>query len=88
MKKLKLEALEVTSFDTVAGEPNDSGTVNGHMAAPRTLDECNDTSQSCPELDCTYGCTLVLEGPCQVSNTGCTVRTYCGCLTQFDCVAP
>lgn len=86
MKKLKLEALEVTSFDTVAGEPNDHGTVHGQMAAPKTYDGCN-TSQSCPELDCTYGCTLALETACQVSNTGCTVRTYCGCrLTELDCL--
>lgn len=62
MKKLKLEALEVTSFETSAVRVDGRGTVNAH-AKPATrncppatynVDACGYTNY----FDCTYGCSL------------------------------
>lgn len=55
MKKLKLESIEVTSFETCAAGPREHGTVHGRDAkpAPITL-HCQPTT---PDMDCTFGCS-------------------------------
>ena len=58
MKKLKLESLEVTSFETGAAGPLHRGTVLGR-AKPQTRLDCN-TMFYCPtdpNFDCTFGCS-------------------------------
>jgi len=68
MKKLKLEDLQVTSFETSATNGRGRGTVEGR-AAPRT--------RNCPPL--TYGgCADTEYFDCTL---GCTVETNCfnGC---------
>jgi hypothetical protein len=73
MKKLKLESIEVTSFETCAGTPPEHGTVHGRDAKPvppLTL-QC----QTTPEMDCTYGCSMF---------TGCVGG--CGFTHDADCV--
>lgn len=60
MKKLKLEALEVTSFETAPDAAEGRGTVRansgpGPIEFPsENLDECPDTAY----LDCTYICSF------------------------------
>ena len=58
MRKLKLESLQVESFDTtpVASQPR--GTVDAH-GKPRPIEtydiqKCGDTNY----MDCTYGCSI------------------------------
>jgi hypothetical protein len=64
MKKLKLEDLAVTSFDTIRGRTRERGTVRAHGPGTEvpfgTYDivDCGDTRY----FDCTYGCS---------QNTGC-----------------
>src|SRR5687768_16390199 len=56
MKKLKLESLEVTSFETGAG-PHERGTIRGRSFVPTpplTFGPCQPTD---PNFDCTYGCS-------------------------------
>ena len=83
MRKLKLEALTVESFET-AGVPQERGTVEAH-AKPRpttlntyNVDACGDTNY----FDCTLGCSLNTNcaGACGVSDFGCVQ------LTEADCV--
>jgi len=62
MKKLKLESLEVTSFETGSAGPLRRGTVLGRDAkpAPSTF-QCPQTMWHCPtdpNFDCTYGCSM------------------------------
>lgn len=66
MKKLKLESLEVTSFETTSDAARGRGTVVGH--APRTracppetynVDLCGDTQY----FDCTLGCSINTNCP-------------------------
>ena len=55
MKKLRLESIEVTSFETCAAETQAHGTVHGRDAKPVppfTL-QC----QTTPDMDCTFGCS-------------------------------
>jgi hypothetical protein len=59
MKKLKMDDLQVTSFETVAGGPVMRGTVDAHQVGASRLRPCYPTD---PNFDCTYGCT---------ANTGC-----------------
>ncbi len=59
MKKLKMDDLQVTSFETVAGGPVMRGTVDAHQIGASRLRPCYPTD---PNFDCTYGCT---------ANTGC-----------------
>lgn len=62
MKKLKLESIEVTSFETCPAGPRERGTVEARgevQPAPPTLFMCQPTD---PNFDCTYGCSW---------NTGC-----------------
>lgn len=61
MKKLtlKLDALEITSFETVSDTPNARGTVaaNGQEIKPAPesfMAPCYDTDAN---FDCTYGCS-------------------------------
>ena len=80
MKKLKLESLEVTSFETGAAAPLHRGTVLGRDAkpAPLTFNNCPQTAWHCPtdpNFDCTYGCSNFTNCP-----------DNCGQLTQtVDC---
>jgi hypothetical protein len=72
MRKLKLESLQVESFET-ATVPRSRGTINAH-AGPRLtpvietydVDLCGETRY----FDCSLGCPSI--APCQ--------------LTEFDCV--
>ena len=61
MKKLKLESLEVTSFETSPTVARERGTVQGHArptqaCPPQTynVDLCGDTQY----FDCTLGCSI------------------------------
>ena len=79
MKKLKLESLEVTSFETGAAGPQVRGTVNGQAKPePNTFRNCPETAFACPtdpNFDCTYGCS---------NFTGCLEN--CGLTQTVDCV--
>jgi hypothetical protein len=73
MKKLRLESLEVTSFETGAAGPLHRGTVLGRDAKPATRLNCN-TMFACPtdpNFDCTFGCSR---------DTGCPDT----CVVQID----
>jgi hypothetical protein len=69
MRKLKLESLQVESFETVA-PPQARGTVQAHARTEDSVCYCYTLDfQICPYtqyIDCTYGCTLY--GPCPVSE--------------------
>ncbi|HYH78741.1 MAG TPA: pinensin family lanthipeptide [Longimicrobium sp.] len=55
MKKLKLDSIEVTSFETSAGETREFGTVLGRDGKPAPITTfCQPTT---PDMDCTYGCS-------------------------------
>ena len=76
MKKLKLESLEVTSFETGAAGPLERGTVLGRDAkpAPQTFNNCPETMFTCPtdpNFDCTYGCSQFTgcDGGCPLTQT-------------------
>jgi hypothetical protein len=79
MKKLKLESLEVTSFETGSAGPQERGTVNGRAKPePDTFRNCPETAFHCPtdpNFDCTYGCSYF---------TGCLEN--CGLTQDVDCV--
>jgi len=63
MKKLKLEELVVTSFETAAGTPA-RGTVLGAGRTDKA--GCVDTYGGCAEteyFDCTLGCSRVTDCP-------------------------
>jgi hypothetical protein len=69
MRKLKLESLQVESFDTTPVAPQARGTVDGHAkpTRPGTLltyspADCGETNY----MDCTYGCSINTACP-----TGC-----------------
>ncbi|HSU15590.1 pinensin family lanthipeptide [Longimicrobium sp.] len=66
MKKLKLEAIQVTSFETSNVAPAQAGTVRGQQqvvpAPPSFLGPCYPTD---PNFDCTFGCS---------QNTACPER--------------
>lgn len=59
MKKLTLDSLEVTSFETSAIS-TERGTVQGN-AQPATKNNCQSLIGPCyptdPNFDCTYGCS-------------------------------
>jgi hypothetical protein len=95
MLKLKLESLQVQSFDTTAAPPQARGTVQAHAktehwqcvqsadsqcACTMDLQVCGDTHY----IDCTYGCTY----PCQVTDgTECYTQDPNACpYTEYlDC---
>jgi len=68
MKKLKLESIEVTSFETSGEMPAQAGTVRGNQQPAASYPfQCPTT----PEMDCTYGCshfTACPDGCVQLSN--------------------
>lgn len=82
MRKLKLESLQIESFDTTSTVPQERGTVGAHgRPAPietYNVDLCGDTQY----FDCTLGCSLhtYCAGPCGFTVYNC-VR-----LTEADCV--
>ncbi len=62
MKKLKLESIDVTSFETCSVRSQERGTVQGRGGVkpfPTQLN-CGPTN---PELDCTYGCSMITGCP-------------------------
>jgi hypothetical protein len=78
MKKLKLESLEVTSFETGAAEPQERGTVHGRAKPPQTNFNCPQTMFTCPtdpNFDCTYGCSY--NTACAGGCTGLTETVDC-----------
>ena len=86
MKKLKLEELEVVSFETAPAMAGERGTVHG--AAKPTRDNCTSTlacdSYICPttpDMDCTYGCTRYdcETGICPVTEVDCVPFTDLDC---------
>ena len=65
MKKLKLEDLQVTSFETSAAGARDRGTIDGH-AAPGSRNCPPNTYGGCPDteyFDCTLGCSRATDCP-------------------------
>jgi hypothetical protein len=57
MKKLKLEDLQITSFETLPRGGQGHGTVNGNQFVPTPpsfLEPCYPTDAN---FDCTYGCS-------------------------------
>jgi hypothetical protein len=56
MRKLKLDSLNVDSFQTTAAAPRSAGTVQAHAAPTHT---CATYELTCGPsgLDCTYTCT-------------------------------
>jgi hypothetical protein len=56
MKKLKLEDLEVTSFDTAPDAPQMRGTVDGHAKPSQQFITCA-CEPTDPNRDCTLGCS-------------------------------
>ncbi|HET7230168.1 MAG TPA: hypothetical protein VFJ16_09210 [Longimicrobium sp.] len=60
MKKLKLDSLEITSFETSPAVRESLGTVHGRAAAlAPTVFACPTT----PDFDCTFGCSYHLSCP-------------------------
>jgi hypothetical protein len=85
MRKLKLESLQVESFETTALARQERGTVDAHAKPkpPTTLqtynvDICGDTMY----FDCTLGCSLntYCAGACGLTEYRCVL------LTEADCV--
>jgi hypothetical protein len=81
MKKLKLETLEVTSFDTSAAPSEERGTVNGNAKPGGPVVIQTYSPQACGDTQY-FDCTL-----------GCSHLTYCAqCtivrLTELECVDP
>jgi hypothetical protein len=56
MKKLKLEELEISSFETLPSAPEARGTLKGHQIqlTPSRLRPCYPTD---PNFDCTWTCS-------------------------------
>jgi hypothetical protein len=71
MKKLKLESIVVTSFETSHEQPGKAGTVRGNQqvaVAPASYPFACPTD---PQMDCTYGCshfTACPDGCVRLSN--------------------
>jgi hypothetical protein len=82
MKKLKLEELEVTSFETTSGARRERGTVLGHDTEPTVVSGIETYHvENCGEsqyFDCTYGCSM---------NTDCE-NTCIGFTQPWECVRP
>jgi hypothetical protein len=58
MRKLKLESLQVETFETTPAARQDRGTVDAHgrpgPIATYNIEKCGDTNY----MDCTYGCSI------------------------------
>ena len=72
MKKLKLEEIQVTSFETAPTEPRERGTVHGR-AKPTAFYTCP-CQNTDPNRDCTLGCSL---------DSGCPDN--CVVISSWDC---
>lgn len=76
MKKLSLDALEITSFETTPEPVRGRGTVAAHQQVkplpPSAFGPCEPTDA---DFDCTYGCSM---------DTGCPDN--CVIYSNFDCV--
>ena len=57
MRKLKLESLQVESFET-APPAQGRGTMHGHQRPPKPSDACWDTNA---DRDCTFGCSTQVD---------------------------
>ena len=70
MKKLTLESLEVTSFETGARDREERGTVFAHATNRNCTGIGCDTyiCPTTPAMDCTYGCTRY---NCVTNETNC-----------------
>lgn len=82
MRKLKLESLQVESFETTPAAANERGTVNAH-GKPAPIQTYN--VQLCGEtqyFDCTLGCSLNTHcaGACGLTAYRCVL------LTDVDCI--
>lgn len=63
MRKLKLETLNVESFQTSAGATRAGGTVQAHAAPTYTCDTYDLGCGGASGLDCTYTCTKMNSCP-------------------------
>lgn len=72
MKKLKLEDLEVTTFEAEPGAQQERGTLNAHQmqVPPSRFRPCYETD---PNFDCTFLCSHD------------TCPNYCIVLTDVEC---
>lgn len=68
MKKLKLEDLQVTSFETTADAAQARGTVDAH-ARPTQNFTCTCNEPTNPDRDCTLGCSMDTGCP----DTNCVI---------------
>ena len=71
MRKLKLETLQVESFETTAAAPRERGTVEAH-GRPGPIqtyspERCGDTMY----FDCTLGCSVETNCICVVTDIDC-----------------
>lgn len=89
MHKLKLESLQVQSFETTVAPPPVRGTVQAHAATARdcvgTFDVCGltifygDCSGDC-SYACTYDCPVTEGGECYTADPNACPRTeYLDC---------
>jgi hypothetical protein len=87
MRKLKLESLQVESFETVLPAPRMRGTVDAH-ADPQPTSPTVSIDTYDPErcgwtnfFDCTYGCSHFTgcDGPCGDTEYNCVVLTAVEC---------
>jgi hypothetical protein len=84
MRKLKLESLNVESFDTTATAPRPRGTVAGHEDTGVSQCEiCRHSYDNVCEPD-TYDVVLCGETRYFDCSLGCPSIAECG-LTEFDC---
>jgi hypothetical protein len=74
MRKLKLESLQVESFET-APAAQGRGTMYGHQRPPKPSDGCWDTNA---DRDCTYTCATY-DYDCETQGFECET---------FDCETP
>jgi hypothetical protein len=83
MLKLKLESLQVQSFDTTAAPPQARGTVQAHAESEDSVCSCYTIDYHlCPDtkyIDCTYGCTYY---------SACPVTEGTECYTQDPNACP
>lgn len=64
MRKLKLESLNVVTFETSADASRPGGTVRAHAPEAPTQNPCYTFEPTCgptDALDCTYTCTKILS---------------------------
>jgi hypothetical protein len=83
MRKLKLESLQVESFETTGTGPMSRGTVEGNAASDEFTECCDGTEISwCSE------CIDSIDFPCEPTydgGTGCTATNCGGDCSYFGC---